>query len=196
VSLSQRDRRAVTLLGAAVILAGAYYFWPGNPPAPAAAGVQTVDQAEKRLARLRETAASAPSRESVLQEVGAQLAAREKGLIQAETAAQVQAQLLQMVRRLASAESVPIEIRTTEIGAVAPFGDVYGSVNISIQIECTIEQLINLMAAISAQPELVATSDLRVTSSSPKNKVVGVRLTLTALVPRKLVPERKGPAAL
>lgn len=194
--MSPRDRRALQILGAALIVAAAVYFWPQGSATPTAAEVQTVDQAEKRLARLREIAASAPSRESALKTVSTQLATREKGLIQAETAAQVQAQLLQMVRRLASAESVPVEIRTTEIGAVAPFGDVYGSVNISIQIECTIEQLINLLAAIGAQPELVATSDLRITSSSPKNKVVGVRLTLTALVPRKLVPEKKGPAAL
>jgi hypothetical protein len=124
--------------------------------------------------------------------VTAQLAAREKGLIQADTAAQAQAQVIQIIRSVANAEAVPVEIRSTEIGSVAPFGDAYGAVNISVQIECRVEQLINLLSSIGARPELVAPSDLRVTSSSPKEKTLGVRLTLTALVPRKLVPVKKG----
>jgi hypothetical protein len=194
MTLSSRDRRALVYLAAAVILALAYVYWPQGSAAPETGVAQTPEQAEQRLTRLREIAAVAPARETLLKTVSAELAASETGLLQAETAAQVQAQLLQLVRRLASAESVPVEIRSTEIGAVAPFGETYGSVSISVQMECRIEQLINLLAAIGSQPELVAPADLRINSASPKDKTLGVRLTLTALVPRKLVPGTKGPA--
>lgn len=194
MNLSPRDRRALLLLSVAAIVALAIRLWPEGGTASAAAPAQTVAQAEQRLARLREIAASVPAKEAVLKSAAAQAAAREKGLIQADTAAQAQAQLMQIVRKLSAAEVPPIEIRATEIGPMAAYGD-YGSVTASLQMECRVEQLVNLLASIAAQPELISTSDLRVTSSSSKEKVVGVRLTVAGLVPKKLIPEKKGPAA-
>ena len=199
MTLSARERRLLVIWPVAVIIVVVWAYWPeDSAPAPAAAATQpatpSIDQAEKRLARLREIAAGVPAKEAALKLVSAELATREKGLIQADTAPQAQAQILQMVRRLAAAEAPPIEIRSTEIGAIATFGEAYGSVNVSVQMECRIEQLINLLAALGAQPELVAPGDLRITSSSPKEKMIGARLTLTALVPRKLLPEKKGAA--
>jgi hypothetical protein len=194
VNLAPRDRRALAILAVALILIFGYYFWPEDAAPTAPARVESVNEAQKRLARLRETAAGIPAKEALLKTVSAELAAREKGLVQAETAPQAQAQLIQMVRRLAMAETPPIEIRSTELGAVAPFGDVYGSVSVSMQMECRIEQLVNLLAAVATQPELVGPSDLRITSSSPKEKTIGARLTVTALVARRLVPERRGAA--
>jgi hypothetical protein len=38
----------------------------------------------------------------------------------------------------------------------------------------------------------VATSDIRVNSANLKDKSVAVRLALSGVVPRKLVPEKKG----
>ena len=35
----------------------------------------------------------------------------------------------------------------------------------AVEIQCSIEQLVNLLAAIAAQPELISTTDLRVTSA-------------------------------
>jgi hypothetical protein len=192
MNLSTRDRRALAILAVAVPLFLIYYFWPesGSAPAPTAAASSSVPLAEQRLARLRELAATVPAKEDVLRKVSADLASYEKGLIQADTAAQAGAQLIQMLRRLAAADA--IEIRATEIGPVTAFGDAYGSANVAVQVECRVEQLVNLLAALAAQPELVATSDLRITSSNPKEKTVGVRLSVTGLVPKKLVPQKKG----
>ena len=64
-----------------------------------------------------------------------------------------------------------------------------------MQIECRIDQLINLLAALAARPELISTSDLRITSSNSKDKTVGVRLGVIGVVPRRLVPEKKGGSA-
>jgi hypothetical protein len=59
-----------------------------------------------------------------------------------------------------------------------------------VQIDCRIDQLVNILAALGSQPELVSTSDLRVASSNAKEKTVGVRLTVSGVVPRRLVPEK------
>jgi hypothetical protein len=146
--------------------------------------------AEARLARLREAAATVPAKEAVYKKLAGELAAREKGMITAETAAQAQAQLIQIIRRLGAAENPPLEIRSTELNAIRPFGDRYGEASVAVQIECRIDQLVNLLAALETQPELVATNDLRVLSANAKEKTVAVRVTVAGIVPRRLVPEK------
>jgi hypothetical protein len=189
--MSPRDRRALAALSVAVVLGLIYHFWPADSaPAVVTPAAGNLALTEKRLAKLRESAAIVPARQAILKQVSGDLALREKGLINAATAAQAQAQLIQIIRRVGELESPPVEIRSTEIGPVRPLGDAYGEALVSVQIECKIDQLINMLAAIPAQPELVATSDLRVMSSSAKEKTVGVRLTLSGIVPRRLVPDK------
>jgi hypothetical protein len=196
MTISSRDRRALTILAPCVIVFLVYYLWPESSAAPVVAAPQSSEQAENRLARLRESAATVPSKEQILKNLSAQLAAREKGLLQADTAPQAQAQLIQILRKIASAENPPIEVRATELGGMAVAGDTYGVVTVALQMDCRIEQLVNLLSAISQLPELVSPSDLRITSASPKNKAVGVRLSVAALVPRKLIPEKGKGGAL
>ncbi|HEV2202445.1 MAG TPA: type II secretion system protein GspM [Bryobacteraceae bacterium] len=191
MNLSPRDRRALAGLAVAVILGLVYRFWPASTASTVVApAADNVALAEKRLAKLRDTASTAPAKEAILKQVSSDLALRERGLINAATAAQAQAQLIQIVRRIGATENPPVEIRATEIGPVRPLGDAYGEALISVQVECRIDQLINMLAAIPSQPELVASSDLRVMSSNSKDKTVGVRLTLSGVVPRRLVPEK------
>jgi hypothetical protein len=193
MTISARDRRALAFLGVSAILGLVVRFWPESAaPQAMVATPAGADQAERRLARLREIAASVPAKEAVLKSISAELAAREKGLLQADTAAQAQAQMLQLLRRLASAET--IEIRATELGPILPFAGAYGAINVSLQMECRMEQLVNMIAAIAQQPELLSTSDLRIASGNAKEKTVGVRLTVTGLAPGKLSPARKGGA--
>jgi len=192
MTLQSRDRRALALLGVSALLALAYRFWPAGagPVVVVAPAGEPVAMAEKRLAKLRETAATVPAKEDIFRKVSADLAAREKGLIAANTAAQAQAQLIQIIRRVASSEMPPVEIRATELGGVRTLGDDYGEAVVAVQIDCRIDQLVNILAALPSQPELVTTSDLRVVSSNAKEKTVGVRITLSGVVPRRLVPEK------
>jgi hypothetical protein len=193
VNLSPRDRRALATLAVSVLLGLIYQFWPDSAPAPVAVSAgESVAQSEQRLARMRELAATVPAKEAVLQQVQAELAQREQGVIQADTAQQAQAQLIQLVRRLATAETPPVEIRSTEIGPVYQLGDIYGGANVSFQFDCGIEQLVNLLSGLGSQRELVSPSDIRVTSANAKDKMVGVRLTVTGVVPGKLLPQRPG----
>lgn len=192
MNLGPRDRRALAWLAVAALLGVIVYFWPTNDGAAtvvAPAG-DPVTLAETRLARLRESAATVPAKENVFKKVSADLAVREKGIIQADTAAQAQALLIQIIRRLGAAENPAIDIRSTELNPIRPFGDSYGEASVAVQIECRIDQLVNLLASLETQPELVATSDLRVLSSNAKEKTVAVRMTISGVVPRRLVPEK------
>jgi hypothetical protein len=191
MNLRPRDRRALAWLTVSALLGLVVRFLPSNDGAVVVSATgNPVTQAEARLARLREAAATVPAKEAVYKKVSADLAAREKGIITAETAAQAQAQVIQIIRRLGAAENPPIEIRSTELNPIRPFGDKYGEASVAVQIECRIDQLVNLLAALQSQPELVASSDLRVLSANAKEKTVAVRLTVSGVVPRRLVPER------
>lgn len=193
MTLSKRDKRALAGLGAATAFSLAVWFWPESAASPA----QTINPsaaplAEKRLARLRQLAATVPSREVALKQALADLAEREKGIIQADTAAQAQAQMLQVIRRLARAQAPPLELSGVEMGPMRQLGNDYGEVLVSVSFSARIDQLLNLLADLTAQTELLATEELRLGGANNKQKVMTVRLTVSGLVPRKLIPEKKG----
>jgi hypothetical protein len=159
------------------------------------ASSDSVPLAEKRLAKMRQTAAAVPGREEALQKVNLELASREKGLIVADSAQQAQAQLLQILTKIGRAQQPPIAIRASEIGQIKSLGDDYGEVAVSVSFDCRVEQLVNLLADISALKELIATSEIRIGNAHPKEKIMPVRLTVSGVVPRKLIPEKKGALA-
>ena len=190
-----REKKALSILAAALgiaVIVLIYWFWPASSGATVEASPQSVPQMEQRLARAREIAVTVPAKQEILKKVTADLETREKGLIRAETAQQAQAQVITILRSLGAAEAPPIDIRATELGAITPLGDDYGTVNVSIQVECRIEQLLNFMAALAARPELIATRDLRVSAGNPKEKTVQVRLTVGGIVPKNLALQKKG----
>lgn len=194
--MTQREKRMVTILPFAVVSVLLFNYLSSDDPKPGsstAAVVQatdTVPAAEKRLAKLRQTAAAVPGRQQALDKVEAELRDREKGLIVADTAQQAQAQLIQTVRKLMKAQTPPIDMRNSEIGPIKTL-DSYGEVSVSVSFECHIEQLVNLLADLSNQPELVATNEIRVGNANPKEKTMPVRITLTGLVQKSLVPDKK-----
>lgn len=196
--MTERDRRALILLALTALPLIAWWALSddGTPATVAATQVESIPVAEQRLARLRQVAAAVPGKEQALEGVKVELGEREKGLMEAETAAQAQAQLLQIVRKLARQQVTPIELRNTEIGAVKPFGEMYGEVAVSVNFESGIEQLINFLSDLTAQKEAIGTTDLRIGAANPKQKTMPVRLTISGLVRRDLVPKEKSGAAL
>jgi hypothetical protein len=195
VSTGTLDRRTMLILAAGVLLVLVLRFvvMPDKRPEVVAA-FDSVPLAEKRLAKLRETVATVPGKEKIAKQVAAELAAREKGMILADTAAQAQAQLLEIIRRVGKDEG--IDVRGAEEMKVRPLAEDYGEVVVAVSFTCRIEQFVNFMTDLANRPELIATSDIRVTLSNPKEKTVAVRLGLSGVVPRKLAPEKKGPASL
>jgi hypothetical protein len=191
--MSDREKRMLLLLIPLVLIVIIRYAFFSGGGATASTAVVSVNSAplvEKRLAKMRQVAATVPGKQAVLNQVDSELAAREKGIISADTAAQAQAHLLEVARRDAKAEN--IDVRGGELGPVKNFSTDYGEASVTVSFECHIHEFVNFMAAISHEPELIAPQDLRINSSNPKEKTILVRMTLSGLVPKKLVPEKKG----
>jgi hypothetical protein len=191
VNLQARDKKALAILAAAfVVVLILRAVLSNETPTAVVPPTESIALVERRLAALRRQAALLPASEKVLSAVSAEAAAREKGVIQAETAAQAQAQLLQILRRVASGQPQPIELKTAEIGNLQPLGDQYAEVFLPVAFQCRIEQLLNLLADLTAQPEALATREIRISAAEPKQKLLGVRLVVSAIAPRKLLPRK------
>jgi len=196
MTLRKRDKTALLVLAAAVIV------WlllqlalPGDSPAKLVGTADSIPVAEKRLARLRQLAGGVPGKEEVLKRVSAELAQRETGIIQADTGPQAQAQLLEIIRRVAKAQTPPLDAKSAELGQITRLSDDYGEVQVSVALECRIEELVNLLADLTKQPEVLATKEVRVSLANAKEKTLSPRLTVSGLAPRRLVPEKKGLAS-
>src|SRR5690348_6360666 len=186
MNLSTRDRRALALLGLGALLAVVLRFGVYRDRQTAVVGAQdSIPQAERRLVRLRQVAATVPGKQSLLQGLNAASDLRVKGVIQTPTAQQAQAHLLETIRRLGKAEG--IEVRGGEFPEVRPLGEEFGEAAVSVNFDCRIEQLVNFLASLTKESELLATDEIRIASANAKEKTVSVRLTLAGVVPRNLV---------
>jgi hypothetical protein len=192
MKLEKRERALLLVAGALAVLVAVRFAAGHSGPVVAEASVDSVEMAEKKLIKLRQLAATVPGKEAVLKQANAFLASKEVGVIEAETAQQAQAQLLQVIRTLGKTEG--IDARGGEFGPVKPLGADYGEVSVSVAFECRIEQLVNFLADLTSEKQLLASSDVRINSSDTKEKTLGVRLSLSGVIPRKLVPEQKGPS--
>lgn len=199
MNFSPGFRRALIWTVVSGILGLIWSYWQSpNSSTVAVASTDSVGMAEKHLAKLREQAATVPQKTEILKQLSGDLALREKGIIQADTAQQAEAQIVQVLRKLGHDENPPVEIRSQEFGGPARLlekNEAYGEVLVSVQVECGIDQLVNILVGLAARPELIASNELRITSANPKNKTIGVRLTVSGVVPRKLVPSKKGAAS-
>ena len=191
MTLSPFYRRALALFAVSLVLGLIIRFWPdSSQPAVVAPTADTLAAAEKRLAHARDVAALVPGKEEILKHARSDLAQREKGLLNAATAPQAQAQLVEIFRAIASAETPAVEIRSESFG-INPLGQDYGVASAALAFECHIDQLVNMLAAVTARPEMLAVSELHVNATTNKDKRVTVRLTLSAAVPKKLVPGKR-----
>lgn len=192
MTLQDRDKRALVILGvAAVLLLGWNLSQPDETPTGEAVSGESIEMAEKRLQRLRKISAGLPAKEAVYKKVAAELQQREQGLMQADTAAQAQAQILQVVRRIGRAQAPPLEMRSNEVGQVRKYGDDYGEVSVVVSFDARIEQLVNFVSDLTAQKEILSTSELHVGQAHPKEKYMNVRMTISGLVRKQLIPEKK-----
>jgi len=176
-------------IGVAAILLLRFGLLEDRPAGVVVAG-DSVPLAERRLAKLQTAAASVPGREELLRQARLDLSTREKGILAADTASQAQAQLIEIVRRVG--KSAEMDVRGVEDLRVGPLSNDYGEVTIGISFTCGIDQLVNFLSGLANEPALLATKEIRISSTSPKDKMINVRVDLSAVVPRKLVPVKKG----
>jgi hypothetical protein len=195
VSFGTLDRKTAILWISAVaaIVFVRFFVLADRSPAVVAAS-ESAPMAEKRLERLRQIAATVPGKEVLMKQASGELESREKGILKAETSAQAQAQLQELLHRVGAANG--IDIRGIEDMRVKLLGADYGEASVTVRFTCLIEQLVNLLAALATQPELISTNQILITGSADKNKIIQVRLTLSGVVSRKLAQEKKTGSAL
>jgi len=197
MTLQPRERKFLIAWAVAMPMLGLIYWLSNseptvNAPKTSSAPVESIEHAQKRLAYLRSAEATVSGKQAVLDRAKAELATREKGLLPGDSASQAQAQLLQVLQRVAATQNPPLQMRQVELGQPKSFGQNYGLVTVSVTIDARIDEIVNLLAGLNAQPEAVATEDMRFGASHPKQKTMPVRLTVSGVVPRKLLPQKKG----
>ena len=101
--------------------------------------------------------------------------------------------MLEIIRRVGKDEG--IDVRGAEEMKVRPLADDYGEVVVAVSFTCRIDQFVNFMTDLANRPGADGHQrHPRSSASNPKEKTVLVRLGLSGVVPRKLVPreERTG----
>jgi hypothetical protein len=191
------DRRLVLVLAVMAVSAILRYtvFTDRSRTAVVAAEpADSIPKAERRLQRLREQAAMVPAKEAMLKQALGELAEREKGIIRMETGSQAQAHLLDTIHRIGT--QAGFDVRGAEqFTEVRPLYADYAMVSVTASFTCGIEQLVNFLALLPAEPEIVSTNEIQISGGTDKKKNLQVRLSLSGVVPRSLLPKKKGPGA-
>lgn len=183
------DRRMLlVLVGGLLLIAILRFGVYGGRETSVVAPADSIPLAERRLQRLREVSATVPAREAVLKQASAELESREKGMLKADTVPQAQALLQEVIRSVGAANG--IDARGMEDWRFKPMANDYGEVSVTVTFSCAIEQLVNFLAALANEPELLATNSIQITGGNDKKKNIQVRLSLSGVVPRKLIPKR------
>jgi prophage DNA circulation protein len=191
--VSTGNIRALAFLAVGLMVILIFRAVESAPPSVVSTA-ESQDVLQARLARLRQTAATVPARAAVLRSVDNQLQNRETGMLHFDTAAQAQAHLLEVIRRLATSEK--IQALGGDLSAPAQFGANYGQVAVTVNFETTIESFVNFLADLSKEPELIAPAEMHIAAGNQKSKTINVRITVAGVVSRKLVPEHKTGLAL
>jgi hypothetical protein len=186
--------RKITLYGSLGVMLAAVlvrYGALGGGEGSVVASHDTIPVAAKRLEILRRKAATIPGKEAILKQVTAELAQREKGIVQADTAEQARAHLMDVLHKTAVANGFD-STGAAQLPEPKALGKDYGQVSVGQNFNCGIDQLVNFLSAIANEPEILATDTVFVAPARNKNKDITVRLTFSGVIPKKLVPEKKG----
>jgi Tfp pilus assembly protein PilO len=189
VNVGTLDKKSAVRLAIGVAAILILRFWVMADRNPTVVGVtDSVPAAEKRLEILRQSAATVPGKEALLKQVLAELGTRESGMLKADTGAQAQSQLSELLHTTGASNG--IDIRGMEDWRVKALGSDYGEVSVTVRFTCKIEQLVNFLAALANVPQLLSTNELAINGTTdPKNKSIQVRLSLSGVVAKKLVPK-------
>ena len=191
MTLQERDKRALKIMVPMLIGGLIWMFWPsgdgGKPVAQAT--TNTPAGLEQQLERLRSKEAQIPAKQGMVKDLLNQLNAREQGLIMADTLPQAQAILAGSVRQVARQEG--FDFRNMSFSQTSIYGGEYGQIAVQVTAECRIEQVVNFLADLTKRPELLATEDMRISTGNAQSKVLQFAVTISGLVPKRLVPEKR-----
>lgn len=194
MTISTRDRRALLFLGVGIAALLGWRLWNAQSTATASAPAINlpIPVLEKRLASLRERAALNPAKKEVREQLAKVVEEREKSLLRADTPQQAQASLLAKVRAVLERQAPPLQAGQVDMAPIGNAGEDYGEVAVTVAFPCAIEQLVNVLADIRAMEDAVATRHIAISLANRQKKILNVRVTVSALTPRELVPEPTG----
>jgi hypothetical protein len=195
MKFTSRDRRALLILMVVVVIVGLRWITvtSPNPKPEVLLEAAPTKQLQTILANRRSAAAAVPYEEGVVHRLSTELAVREANLIQAETASEAQAQLLQILKNVTSHQDPPLEVKRIEFSPPRQFSDAYGEVFVSITLECTIDELLNLIADLTAETKTIATNEISLSTGNQTLKTLQSRLTVTGLIHRTLITKPRSP---
>ena len=154
----------------------------------------SVEAAEKRLRRLQQIAQQKPRAVAEVQVASRELAEAERGLLKAATPALALAEMQQIMKDLLSAQGIALQ--GSEFGAVKAAGEDYAQVPLTVAFSCSIDQWVNLMAALRNANQVLSTLDVRLGQADTKNKTLQVRMVVAGYIPASLVAASKAAGAL
>ena len=168
--------------------------WRTRTPDVVAAS-ESVPMAGERLERCAQIAATVPGKRNG-HERGRRpnCESREKGMLKAETSAQAQAQLQEMLHRLGQLNG--IDIRGMEDARMRLLGNDYGEASVTVRFSLPDRTTGESAGGAGSEPELVSTNQIQITGGPDKAKTIQVRLTLAGVVPKKLAQEKKSGSGL
>ena len=183
--------RQITLFGTlAVMLAGVFIRYAGGDRNRVVASRDSIPVARQRLEILRRKAATVPAKEGILKQVTAELQEREKGVVQAGTAEQARAHLMDVLHASEVANGFDSQ-GAQQLPEPKALGQDYGQVSVGQNFTCRIDQLVNFLSALANEPEILATDTIIVSPVRNVNKEIIIRLTLSGVISKSLVPEKK-----
>ncbi|HEX3743740.1 MAG TPA: type II secretion system protein GspM [Bryobacteraceae bacterium] len=185
--------RKITLFGTLGVMIASVlvrYGVVGGAQGQVVASRDSIPVARQRLEILRRKAATLPAKEAILKQVTTELHARETGIVQATTAEQARAHLVDVLHSAAVANGFDSQ-GSTQFPEPKALGKNYGQVSVGQNFTCRIDQFVNFLSAIANEPEILATDTVFVTPVRNKEKDITVRLTLSGVIPKSLVPEKK-----
>jgi hypothetical protein len=187
--------RSLYLYGTlAVMAASVLVRWAASGGETVVVAHDTIPNARQRLEIVRRKAATVPGKELILKQVTAELKQREDGLVVAGTAEEARAHLIELLHRTALANGFDTQQGALQLPEPKPLGKnkEYGQVSVGQNFKCGIDQLVNFLSAIANEPEILATDQVFVAPVPDKNKDITVRLIFSGVIPKKLLPVKKG----
>ena len=197
-ALSQRDKRALLILGIALPLWLLFYYGlqyvPSGGDSTAVVSSSSIQAAERRLRRLQDLARQKTRVAGEAEAASKALADSEKGLLPGSTPALASAEMQQTMKSMLQAQGIAMQ--SSDFGAVKAAGEDYAQVPLTVSFTCGIEQWINLMAAIRNAPQVLATQEVRVSPGDTKNKAIQVRMVVAGYIPASIAATAKGAGSL
>lgn len=186
-AMSDRDRRALMLLGGAVVLFALLQFDLILPSGGSAMTTAPVAAVEEQLLTAQVAARQRPLTNAELNAASTTLENAEKRLLSSETAALASAEMREIVGKILEAEGIKMD--SSQFGRAALEGEHYTQVPLVVRFNCAIEQVVNLMAAIANAGPLLTTRQVRISPSKSETKTVSVQMTIAGYLPASRTPE-------